>query len=261
MQTIPVLDATDKLSDISAALIESGAVVIRSMTDASMRAAIIKELEPFLANAPVSVSHDKEDFYPGHTRRLTALLKKSKSVRPLVVNPILTGCCDVVLKPNCERYHLHVSSALVIGPGAREQILHREEDPFNFFEAPRPNMVLASMWAMTDFTRANGATNIVPGSHLWDASRSASRNEIVPAEMKAGDMLVWMGGTLHGGGANISEDWRYGVFISYSLGWLRQEENQYLDVPLELAKTFPKELRALVGYTMHGGLGFYEPEA
>ena len=146
----------------------------------------------------------------------------------------------------------------MVGPGAREQALHREDDCFAFFAVPRPNLVMASMWAMTDFRRENGATNIVPGSHLWPQDRMATPDEILSAEMDAGDTLVWLGGTLHGAGANTSNEWRQGVFLSYSLGWLRQEENQYLDVPLALADTMPQQLQALVGYKMHDGLGFFE---
>ncbi len=143
----------------------------------------------------------------------------------------MLSACDAILKPNCLHYQVHATAALKIGPGAREQVLHREEDPYQFFKVPRPRMILASMWAITDFTAANGGTKIVPGSHLWPADRVARPDEVVAAEMPAGSVLLWMGGTLHGAGANRTDEWRYGVFLSYSLGWLRQEENQYIDVP------------------------------
>ena len=148
------------------------------------------------------------------------------------------------------------TAALVIGPGATEQVLHREEDPFQFFKPPRPNMIVASMWAMTDFTAANGGTHLVPGSHRWPQDRVARADEVVAAEMQAGSVLLWMGGTLHGAGANRVDEWRYGVFLSYSLGWLRQEENQFIDVPPNLARTLPKQVRDLCGYRMHLGLGY-----
>jgi ectoine hydroxylase-related dioxygenase (phytanoyl-CoA dioxygenase family) len=146
---------------------------------------------------------------------------------------------------------------LVVGPGATVQVLHREEDGFQFFKVPRPNMVLASMWAVSDFTEANGGTHLVPGSHRWPEGSIARDDEVTAAEMPAGSVLLWMGGTLHGAGANrTADEWRYGVFLSYSLGWLRQEENQYIDTPLEVARTFPKPLRRLVGYGMHASLGY-----
>ena len=81
-------------------------------------------------------------------------------------------------------------------------------------------------------------------------------SEIVAAEMPAGSVLYWLGGTLHGAGANTSQDWRYGVILTYSCGWLRQEENQYLDVPPEIARRLSPALRDIIGYKMHQGLGF-----
>lgn len=126
----------------------------------------------------------------------------------------------------------------------------------DFFTLPRPNLVLASMWAISDFTEANGGTHLVPGSHRWPAGRVAREDEIAAAAMPAGSVLMWMGGTLHGAGANRSDQWRFGVFLSYSLGWLRQEENQYVDLPPQIARTLPKQLRDLAGYRMHVALGY-----
>ena len=209
--------------------------------------------------APVAQTDEPSDFYPGHTRRVTALFARSQTVRELVRHPNSMGLCDHHLGPNCERYQLHVTAALSVAPGARSQVLHREEDPFSFFAPPRPNLILATMWSISDFTVENGGTLLVPGSHRWQADRQPEANEIVSAEMPAGSVLVWLGGTLHGAGANTSNDSRYGVILTYSLGWLRQEENQYLDLRPEVAAELSPELRALTGHTMHGSLGFFDP--
>jgi ectoine hydroxylase-related dioxygenase (phytanoyl-CoA dioxygenase family) len=138
-------------------------------------------------------------------------------------------------------------------------VLHREEDPFTFFPLPRPNLVVATMWAITDFRADNGATLLVPGSHRWSPERELAPDEVVPAEMPAGSVLFWLGGTLHAAGANVAEDWRYGVILTYSAGWLRQEENQYLDVPPDVAERLSPELRRMIGYGMIGALGFHDP--
>ena len=204
------------------------------------------------------MSYGTSNFYPGKTRRITALVARSETFRTFVTHPLMRAACDAILKPNCVHYQVHATAALKIGPGARKQVLHREEDPYQFFKVPRPRMILASMWAITDFTEANGGTKIVPGSHLWPADRAARPDEVVAAAMPAGSVLLWMGGTLHGAGANRTDDWRYGVFLSYSLGWLRQEENQYVDVPYEIARTLSKEVRDLVGYQMHMGIGYFD---
>ena len=266
MASIPVLESQESAAAVAGALERDGCVVVRGVTDPSNRDAIVRELAPHLQRADENAATDRKSkyfadtagFYSGHTKRITALIAKSQTIRSLATHPLMLSVCDTLLKPNCENYQLHVGSALVVGPGATEQVLHREEDAFEFFKVPRPNLVVASMWAISDFTAANGATNIVPGSHRWPAERKARFDEVVAGAMPAGSVLMWMGGTLHGAGANTSDQWRYGVFLSYSLGWLRQEENQYIDVPPSLARTLSKELRDLVGYKMHRGLGFAE---
>jgi ectoine hydroxylase-related dioxygenase (phytanoyl-CoA dioxygenase family) len=259
MATIPQLSTQASSDEMTAALDAAGCLVITNILDDSGRRKARSEIEPFLAAAPVTENDDPAAFYPGHTRRATALVSRSETVRSLIVDPTTTRLCEHHLGANCDAFQLHVTAALSIGPGARSQILHREEDPFSYFPLPRPNLVLATMWAMSDFTAENGGTLLVPGSHKWSEERKPQPEEIVPAQMSAGSMLVWLGGTLHGAGANISKEWREGVILTYSLGWLRQEENQYLDVPRSVAETLTPEVRARSGLDMHGALGFHDP--
>jgi ectoine hydroxylase-related dioxygenase (phytanoyl-CoA dioxygenase family) len=265
MASIPVLPANASSSDVVGCLERAGCVVVRDVTDAATREALKRELAPLLKtsdagnrlNKVYEASGGNGSFYPGNTTRITALVAKSETFRSFVMHPLMLSACDAILKPNCASYQVHATAGLVIGPGATVQVLHREEDGFQFFKLPRPNMVLASMWAVSDFSEANGGTHLVPGSHRWPEGRIARDDEVVAAAMPAGSVLLWMGGTLHGAGANRTEgEWRYGVFLSYSLGWLRQEENQYLDTPPEVARTFSKPLRRLVGYGMHTSLGY-----
>lgn len=258
MSNIPEFSLDDSVTEIVSALDEAGCAVLHEMQDESLVSKIRGELSETLAAAPLG-EDDPEAFYPAATRRITGLITRSEGVRTLGLNPLISGICDHHLGPNCERWHLHVTAALEIGPGARKQILHREEDLFAFFPVPRPNLALSTMWAMTDFTVENGATLLVPGSHRWEAGRKAEPDEIISATMPKGSVLVWLGGTLHGAGANVSNDWRYGIILSYALGWLRQEENQYLDVPPAVAAALSEEVRALIGYPMNGSLGFYDP--
>ena len=257
--SIPCLPADAPFADQAAALDEDGALVVTGLLDADRRDAVRQELDPFLAAAKV-LEADQDDpdmFYPGRTRRTSGLVACSEQAGRLVLDPHTTDLCEHFLSPNSEfGYQLHVTAALEVGPGARAQVLHREDDSFTFFPKPRPNLILASMWAITDFRADNGGTLIVPGSHRWPAEREAEPHEIVAAEMPAGSVLYWLGSTLHGAGANVSEDWRYGVILTYSLGWLRQEENQYLDVPPEVARDLSPELRDMIGYKMYRALGF-----
>ena len=239
------------------ALAEAGCLVVTDLFDANERALVRQELAPSLDTARVIVDDDPTQFYPGQTRRTSALVVRSPAVGKLVLDEQTLGLCDHFLTPNGEfGYQLHVSAALEVGPGARRQVLHREHDSFTFFEHPRPNLIVASMWAVSDFRADNGATLVVPGSHKWAGEREAKEEEVIAAEMPAGSVLYWLGGTLHGAGANISTDWRYGVILTYSLGWLRQEENQYLDVPAEAAAKLPAKLRDMIGYKMYRALGY-----
>jgi len=258
---IPQFSADAKAADINATLAESGCVVITGLLDEEVRQSIREDLASQMAATPVVKEDDPTEFYPGHTRRVAALVTRSPNVTDhLVAHPLSQKVCETHLLPNGEYgYQLHVSAALEVGPGARAQVLHREEDSFTFFEPPRPNIIVASMWAITEFRADNGATLLVPGSHKWPADRKAKPSEIVNAEMPAGSVLFWSGGLLHGAGANSSDDWRYGVILTYSLGWVRQEENQYIDVPKDRLAQLSPELRRLIGFDMYDALGFYDP--
>jgi len=260
---IPQFPADTPTSELTQALEDAGCLVVTDVFDTKQREAIREELAPHMA-AVKGLNHDNpEDFYPGRTRRVSALVARSNTVTDqLLAHPNSTNMCDAFLLPNAEYgYQLHVTAALEIGPGARTQILHREEDSFTYFPVPRPNLIVASMWAISDFRADNGATRIVPGSHKWPKDRVAKDNEIIQAEMPAGSTLYWLGGTLHGAGANTATDWRYGIILTYSVGWVRQEENQYMDVPAaRLAELSPK-LRKLIGFDMYDALGFYDPSS
>ena len=274
MTSIPRLSAGDPPEKLAEALDSAGCLVVTDACTRETRESLRADLAPHMDAAEVHTDPDAArqelpdpgaagratdplGFYPGHTRRAIALVARSVAVGKLVLHPAATGLCDRFLRPNSEfGYQLHVTAALEVGPGARAQVLHREEDSYSFFTLPKPNLILATMWAVTDFTADNGATRLVPGSHRWDANRKPTADEIVSAEMPAGSVLFWLGGLLHGAGANTSTGWRYGVILTYSLGWLRQEENQYLDTPPAVAERLSPELRAMIGYKMHRALGF-----
>jgi len=117
---------------------------------------------------------------------------------------------------------------------------------------------ISTNWAVDDFTEENGATHVVPGSHLWKELRDPEEMGQIRAVMPQGSVLFYLGSVLHGGGANRSERPRIGLVNTYSLGWLRQEENQYLTIPREVAESYPEPIRRLMGYQGHGRLlGWY----
>jgi hypothetical protein len=256
---IPAFSISDNPAEISASLDEAGCAAVHGMFSEEQCAQMRAELDPHLEHALYTDEDQTADFYPAKTKRITGLVARCPAVRELAMHPVTTALCDHHLLPNCEKYNLHVTAGLVVGPGARSQVLHREEDPFDYFSVPRPNLVIASMAALTEFTADNGGTLLAPGSHRWQQGRVAEDSETVSAEMPQGSMLFWLGGTLHGAGANITQDWRHGVILSYSLGWLRQEENQYLNLPDDVLADLSDELKDRIGVTMHGSLGLYDP--
>ena len=130
------------------------------------------------------------------------------------------------------------------------------DDPLFPFVHPGYEAMINCMWAVDEFTAENGATNVVPGSHKWERvglipERVPLPDEITQGVMPAGSVLIYFGSLLHCGGANRTSKPRTGIVLSYCQGWLRQSENQYLAVPLQVAKTLPERLQRLLGYFVH----------
>jgi ectoine hydroxylase-related dioxygenase (phytanoyl-CoA dioxygenase family) len=168
---------------------------------------------------------------------------------------VYRAVCDAILLPGCASYQLNIAHVLERGPGSEQQLIHRDELVWVHLPVPHPEVQLASVIALVDFTADNGATRVVPGSHRWEPDRVATPDELVPAEMAAGSAVVYLGSALHGGGANTTTDVRRrGMHVSYCSGWLRTEENQYLATPIDVVRTLPRESQALLGYAAHDAL-------
>ncbi len=236
------------------ALERDGYAIVEGLASDETRAAIREELRPHLeARAP-----GFENMMGSRTRRIGRLLHRSRTSQELVAHPLLLALADRVLLPYCVRYRLNYTGVMYLEPGESAQPMHRDTG-FYPLQNPAPPLLLATMWAMSDFTAENGATCLVPGSRHWDDTRQPKPEEIVAAEMPAGSVLIYVGSTIHGGGANRSNGPRFGLALQYALGWLRQEENQYLAVPLEEARAFPRQIQELMGYSLAAGaLGFVD---
>lgn len=145
-------------------------------------------------------------------------------------------------------------SSIVIGPGEVAQPIH-VDDALMPIPRPHPATVCNTMWALTDFTEANGATRIIPGSHTRDHGPEYQRHyDSIPAEMARGSVLVWNGSLWHGGGANTTTERRYGIAMNYCAGWIRQQENQQLGLPLDTVRGFGPRLQELCGFGIYRGL-------
>ena len=242
------------VEDICAQLDEDAAVIVDGVVSERSLHAIHAELDPYVHG----VAHGRNDFAGFETKRIGALIARSPACRDLALDPMVNGICDTVLGRHADGYQLHFTQAVSIGPGESPQVLHRDRGVWGGYVPRRIETQLSTIWAISDFTHDNGATLLVPGSQHWDKDRQPEPHEIAAAEMKAGSVLIYTGTVLHGGGRNTTGTNRLGVLLHYTLNWLRQEENQYLSCPPEIAKDLSPELRALMGYSQGGTvLGFY----
>ena len=186
-----------------------------------------------------------------HTVRIYNLLARDPIFQQVPVFPSLLPIVEGVLDKGALISSL---SSISIDPGEVAQPIHAD-DALIKLARPHPALVCNSMWALTDFTEANGATRIVPGSHLFDAKPEyGSHPESIPAEMPKGSILVWNGSLWHGGGANTSGERRVGIAMNYCAGFIRQQENQQLGIPLELVRTFEPRLQELAGFGTYSNL-------
>ena len=171
-------------------------------------------------------------------------------------------CARGFLSPHAERIQLHLTQTININPGQGAQYLHRDRLAWGMHLPREIEPQFNTMWALTDFTAENGATRLVPGSQTWDWEKRAEPEQFCQAEMPKGSVLFYSGSVLHSGGENRSNAARLGLNITYCLGWLRQEENQYLSCPPEIARELDPELQELLGYTQGDyALGYFSDPA
>jgi len=244
-------------------LARDGCVVVDRLASKAVTAQILSEMAPWMKSTPTG-----DDVYSGmHTRRAGCLVARSPASRDLVMHPLVRDTMGRVLG-HATGFQLQITQIITLDPGERAQPIHRDQWVFNRYPFPTGFEVqCGTLWALTDFNEENGATRLVPGSHLYDDRDESGIDEAVPvietetvaAEMTAGSVLFYTGSIHHGGGANRSDSPRHGLNFTYNLSWLRQEENQYLAVPPEIARTLPEPLLRLIGYAPGGySLGYFD---
>ncbi len=242
--SIKHLAASASADEVAAALAQDGAVIVDQLVAPQFMDETAEELRPWIdANR-----FGPDDFSGRRTKRTGGLVGRSQRCRDLVMNPLALATTKKVLS-HAMSFQLHLTQVIAIGPGEPAQPIHRDQWAFDFFPFPKGFEVQCNtLWAMTDFTEQNGATRVVPGSNHFEDKLQFREQDSVPAEMTKGSVLFYTGAVYHGGGANRSDATRAGINITYNVSWLRQEENQYLSVPLEVARTLPVELLRLMGY-------------
>ena len=190
-------------------------------------------------------------FEGARTVRIYNLLALGRIYEQVPVHERVLPIVERVLDPGCLVSSL---SSISIMPGEGAQPIHAD-DQLIPLPKPHPPLVCNTMWALTDFTEANGATRVIPGSHRADHNPEYGHDYAsIAAEMPRGSVLLWHGSLWHGGGANATDDRRVGLAMNYCAGFVRQQENQQLGIPRDVAARFEPRLRRLVGYGIYAGL-------
>src|SRR3954471_4936150 len=191
------------------------------------------------------------DFEGTKTVRIYNLLVHGALYERIPVHDSVLPIVERVLDHGCLVSSL---SSIAIAPDESAQPIHADDQLIPITK-PHVATVCNSMWALTDFTEENGATRIIPGTHVADSSPVYGQHyDSIAAVMPKGSVLIWHGSLWHGGGANTTAERRVGIAMNYCAGWIRQQENQQLGIPLDVARGFSPRLRELVGYGIYNGL-------
>jgi ectoine hydroxylase-related dioxygenase (phytanoyl-CoA dioxygenase family) len=241
MVTVPGATSTGR--DVARWLTEDGYVVVSGLMTAGDVAAARADLGRVLTATPTG----RNAFEGLITQRVYALFAKTRTFDRAATHPLLLEVLDEVLG----HYQLSAPVGIRIGPGERAQLLHRDDAVYPLPQ-PGPPVVVNTMWPLDEFTEANGATRLVPGSHRWAPGRQpAAADPVVTATMPPGSVMFYLGSLWHGGGANTTGAPRLGVILEYAAAWLRPQENHSLAVPRAVARQLPPRLQELLGYNIY----------
>jgi hypothetical protein len=235
--------------DVWAAFESDGGLIVEDFVAPELLARLRSEVAPLIRDkAPGSTTEGLwTEFHGDQTKRITGLPSRSKAWVELLCDERYQAMGDRYLGAN--EYWLNTGQLICIGPGETPQMLHRDE--LNWPQAMREGEItVTAIFALTDFTAANGATVIAPGSNHWEGALPPVPDDATcQAIMPAGSALLYSGKVIHGGGANKTEDqWRVGLHAGFCCGWLRAEENFQLTIPLEVARTLPERAQYLLGF-------------
>ena len=255
MVQLTTLAGSASTEEILEVIHKDGAVILADVLDDAGIEQALAQTTPYIDATRMGA----DSFTGFKTTRTGALMARSAACREMIMNSQVLDAAKTFLEPYCQRIQLHLGQIIRLMPGQEAQMIHRDRWAWGtYLKGVEPQF--NTIWAMTDFTEENGATQVVPGSIDWPDNRKPEPSEICQAVMTRGSALLYTGSVFHGGGENRSNGDRIGMNLTYTLAWLRQEENQYLSCPPEIARELPKEMQDLLGYTMGSyALGYYTP--
>lgn len=242
-RTLKHFEPSAEPTEISAHIEQFGYAIVDRVANADLLDRFTVEAAPYVTDSATG----RDDYDGRYTRRTGSLIARCPTSREMVMNPLIVATVGDFLS-HASAIQLHLTQIITIEPGETQQNLHRDQMAFDFFPFEADYHVQCNtIWALTDFTAENGATHICPGTSAMSDEEAAGVQSI-QAEMERGSVLFYEGKVIHGGGANRSTGARQGVNITYSVGWVRQEENQFLSCPAEIARTLDDDLLRMMGY-------------
>ncbi|OJJ99912.1 hypothetical protein ASPACDRAFT_119783 [Aspergillus aculeatus ATCC 16872] len=250
---------------------EDGAVIIRGFLNQNLFQKLNKEMEDELAKRPLICEHNGEwvsGLAGSQTRRLNQLPAFSPTFRQEILNhPLFHEICEPLFGTHGCDYWMNTATVVQIGPGNAAQSLHRDQElypVFNPIGKDAPEALVNFFCALSTFTDENGATRVIPGSHQWDDFTTDVTRcvpQTIPAEMEAGDCLLFSGKTVHGGGANRSKDnVRRGMALGVQATYLTAEEN-YQHIPREIVESMTPLAQKMIHWRSSycpGGAGLWQ---
>lgn len=228
------------LDELCANIDRDGYVIVPGLVSREAMAELRAALAPLLGH------QGRNNFEGFKTARLYSVIEKTLACNPLAEHPLAMALLERYLMPNPLLSQLQVIN---IYPGEDQQLFHADD---GLYPVPRPRGPLsaATIWAVDDFTLENGATTVLPGSHLWGELDPAEyeRSDKRAAVMPAGSMIFFLGTLIHGGGPNTSDGDRMAVTAQYCQPWCRPQENYSLSISRETARQCSPVMQSLLGY-------------
>jgi ectoine hydroxylase-related dioxygenase (phytanoyl-CoA dioxygenase family) len=240
------LPNTASAEQVSQSLAEHGYAIVDELAPLGLMDRIQAEMAPHIEATPFG----QDAFVGTQTRRTGSMIARSPAARELIMNPLAIATAGKFLG-HASTFQLHLTQIISVYPGSPAQPLHQDQLAWDFFPFPDDYHIQCNLlWALSDYTEEMGATRVVPGSQYAGRDKTYTQGDSLPAVMPRGSALFYTGKVFHGAGANLSDRIRRAINITYAVGWVRQEENQYLSCPIEIARTLPDDLLKVMGYQM-----------
>jgi ectoine hydroxylase-related dioxygenase (phytanoyl-CoA dioxygenase family) len=242
------IDTPDLSDAVEKRVNHDGYAIIQDVLDPTTCESLIEEVAR--VEREYEIEFGQNEFEGFQTRRIFNLISRGPKFRDLVINETVLAAVAAILGDDLL---LSGTTSMHISPGETEQLLHADDGMISL-PRPHPATMVTTLWALSDFTEENGATRLIPRSHLQKeiAPKPDDEKDVIAAEIRAGSVLVLHASTWHGGGPNSTSNVeRYGLSIQYVAGWCRQQQNLMLGTPREVVASYPRKLQELIGYSMY----------